>query len=474
MPQIAIVGAGIAGLNAALTLQDAGLSCEIYEASDRVGGRMHSDAITWADGTVSEWCGEFIDGDHETLHQLIKRFDLKTVDLGHVRPNRAQSVLYFKNHYYGAEAFTADFQALAPILEQQIQEAGFPITYAHYTEMGYKLDHMSVYQWIEQYVQGGHEAPIGRFLDTACTGFFGLDTHEQSALNLVYMFGEPEPPQQQLVSTTPSPTRGSSKILGGNEQLPLAIARSLPLGGIHLRHRLVALERKSDTLLTLTFVTPDGPLEMHCERVILTLPFSTLRHVDYHLAGFDSLKQTAIQELGYGTISKLFMQFDQPYWYSDGPWPHPNNGFIITDLNIQTLWDVSIGQTAPGAVLVNYTSGYRGAAYEPPTAYATTDDGEIIQHYAHTCLQQLERVFPGISAHYTGRASLSYPTADPSLLGSYSCWRVGQCTQFGGYEGVRQGPIHFAGEHCSVEFQGFMEGGAREGARAAREILQEK
>src|SRR5689334_17067229 len=101
MPQIAIIGAGIAGLNAALTLQDAGLSCEIYEASDRIGGRMHSDTTTWADGTVSEWCGEFVDGDHETLHQLIKRFDLKTIELGHGRASRSQSVLYFKNHYYG-------------------------------------------------------------------------------------------------------------------------------------------------------------------------------------------------------------------------------------------------------------------------------------------------------------------------------------------------------------------------------------
>ena len=68
---------------------------------------------------------------------------------------------------------------------------------------------------------------------------------------------------------------------------------------------------------------------------------------------------------------------------------------------------------------------------------------------------------------------MSYPTGDPYLLGSYACWRVGQYTQFGGYEGVRQGPIYFAGEHCSVEFQGFMEGGAREGARAAREIVQD-
>ena len=60
MTHIAVVGAGIAGLNAALTLKDAGLSCTIYEASHRVGGRMHSDALTWADGMVSEWCGEFI------------------------------------------------------------------------------------------------------------------------------------------------------------------------------------------------------------------------------------------------------------------------------------------------------------------------------------------------------------------------------------------------------------------------------
>jgi monoamine oxidase len=44
-PRIAIVGGGIAGLNGALTLQDAGYACTIYEASGRIGGRMHSDDI---------------------------------------------------------------------------------------------------------------------------------------------------------------------------------------------------------------------------------------------------------------------------------------------------------------------------------------------------------------------------------------------------------------------------------------------
>ncbi|MGH2496178.1 MAG: flavin monoamine oxidase family protein [Ktedonobacteraceae bacterium] len=470
MPRIAIVGAGIAGLNAALTLQDAGLSCSIYEASNRIGGRMHSDTIAWEDGMVSEWCGEFIDGDHETLHRLIRRFGLKTVDLGQGRSDRTQSIMYFSNRYYSAEELDSGFQALAPLLQQQVQEAGFPTTHAHFTQEGYRLDHLSVYEWIEQYVEGGHAAPLGHLLNNGCSGYFGLDTGEQSSLNLIYMFGSHKPSKG---STAPRPLQGSSKIVGGNQQLPLAIARSLPEGCIHLRHQLVALARNRDASLTLTFATADGSSEVQCDRAILTLPFSTLRQVDYRQAGFDPLKQVAIEQLGYGTISKLCLQFDIPYWYQDGTWPHHHNGFIITDLDIQTLWDASIGQAGSSGLLVDYTSGHRGAAYAPSTAYSTTADSANVQQYARNCLQQLERVFPGISAHYTGRAALSYPTGDPYLLGSYACWRVGQYTHFGGYEGMRQGPVHFAGEHCSVEFQGFMEGGAREGARAAREIVQD-
>ena len=470
MPRIAIVGAGIAGLTAALTLQDAGLSCSIYEASDRIGGRMHSDSTTWADGMVSEWCGEFIDADHQTIHQLIKRFGLTAIDLGRARADQTQSLMYFFHRFYGAEELARDFQPLAPLLRQQLQEAGFPTTHARFTQEGFRLDHLSVSDWIEQYVQDGHETPLGHLLDAACTGFYGLDTGEQSALNLVYLFGSRDPSRD---TTTPRPMQGSSKIVGGNEQLPLALARSLPEGCIHVRHQLVALERKSDASLTLTFATAGGSSEVQCERAILTLPFSTLRQVDYRRAGFDPLKHVAIEELGYGTVSKLFLQFDRPYWYEDGPWPHQHLGFLITDLDMQTLWDASIGQAGSSGLLVDYTSGHRGAAYAPPAAYCTADDSAVVQSYAQNCLQQLERVFPGISAHYTGKAALSYPTGDPNLLGSYACWRVGQYTHFGGYEGVRQGPISFAGEHCSVEFQGFMEGGAREGARAAREIVQD-
>src|SRR5262245_20709114 len=55
-PPVAIVGGGIAGLTAAHTLVSAGIPAVVYEASTRVGGRMHSHREAyWDDGQVKEW-----------------------------------------------------------------------------------------------------------------------------------------------------------------------------------------------------------------------------------------------------------------------------------------------------------------------------------------------------------------------------------------------------------------------------------
>jgi monoamine oxidase len=76
-PRIVIVGGGIAGLNAALTLQDSGYAATIYEASSRIGGRMHSDTTSWANGQVTEHCGELIDSRHKTILGLAQRFGIR-------------------------------------------------------------------------------------------------------------------------------------------------------------------------------------------------------------------------------------------------------------------------------------------------------------------------------------------------------------------------------------------------------------
>ena len=466
-PSIAIVGAGIAGLTTALTLQDAGLNSTLYEVSERIGGRIHSDTTTWDDSLVTEWCGELIDQGQETLCSLIQRFGLPTTESKQSIPPHARNIAYFLGAYYSLQE--QDFAPVYEIMRKQAQEAPYPTTYQHYTALGYELDHLSAYDWIERYVKGGHSSPLGSLLETACTGLYGMESREQSSLNLVYLLGL-QPPGQFVLGTG----FGSSfRVVGGNQRLPEAIAQHLPNESIKLKHRLIAIRRNRNESVTLTFETNNGNIDVNCDHAVLTLPFSTLRLVDYSHAGFDELKQTAITQLGYGTNSKLFLEFDTRYWREQGTWPQPNNGFITTDLDIRVLWDSTQGQESEKGILVSFTGGSIGASYRPDKSYTTSTESEKVREYAQRSLQQLERVLPGISAHYTGKAALSYPTGDPHILGSYSSWRVGQYTLFAGYEGARQGPIHFAGEHCSVQAQGYMEGGASEGIRAAQEILRD-
>jgi monoamine oxidase len=132
---------------------------------------------------------------------------------------------------------------------------------------------------------------------------------------------------------------------------------------------------------------------------------------------------------------------------------------------------VTRGQNGTTGILVDYSGGNVAGGYTPSTPYSNAATNPAIVPYAKQFLGYLETVFPGISAQWNGKALLSTPFRDPNLNLAYSYWRVGQYTAFSGYEGVPQGNIHFAGEHCSQDFQGFMEGGASEGARAAAEVL---
>jgi monoamine oxidase len=86
-PKIAIVGAGIAGLNCALTLADKGLCASLYEASGRIGGRMFSNNKGyWSEQQVTEWCGELIDSNHTTIKTLVSRFGVALDDLAAAQP----------------------------------------------------------------------------------------------------------------------------------------------------------------------------------------------------------------------------------------------------------------------------------------------------------------------------------------------------------------------------------------------------
>ena len=470
-PRIGIVGAGIAGLNAALTLHDAGHAVTVFEAADRVGGRMHSNTRTWADGQTSEWCAELIDTGHTTMRALVARFALPLTDLLEAMEDGAEDTYYFLGRYYPEDAASRAFQPVFRTLREQQASIGPVTRYDSFTPAGYRFDHTSVAQWIEDYVPGGLGSPLGRLLDVAYVTENGRDTAEQSALALIDQLGD------QLDPEKPSIFGASDEryhIDGGNQRLPEAIADyltiTLPHCDVRTGWRMMGIAQAIDGV-TLSFATAGGLRQEVFDRVVLAIPFSVVRTLDSVLAGFDDLKRTAIAELTYGTNAKLQLQFDRRYWRGRGAWPGLGNGFVFSDVGFQDGWEVTRGQRGESGIINLFTGGLVGAGFLPDGPYTVAAESEPTRAYAEQFLTLLEQVWPGISPHYTGIATLSYPTGDPNLLGSYPIYTIGQLTSFGGYEAVPQGNVYFAGDHCSLGFTGFMEGAARAGERAAREIL---
>ena len=473
--RIAIIGGGISGLNAALTLHDAGIASTVYEASGRVGGRMHSDTTSWLNAQTSEHCGELIDSGHKTILGLASRFKLNTVDLLGAEPIHSTDSNYFFGQYYTDARAQTDFNTVWNNVKADVNAASYPTLYNHYTQAGWDLDHMSLYDWIESRVPGGHRSSMGQLLDVAYNIEYGNVTTQQSSLNLVYLLGfNPVPGNFSIFGKSDE----RYHIAGGNERLPQAVAAALPAGTVKLNTALSGMVRNADGTFTLSLKSGTVTTTSTFDRVIMAIPFSVLRTImtsdaAFRAAGFDSLKQTAVTQLGYGANCKLQLQFDSRYWNASGPWGI-GNGTTYSDTGYQNTWDVTRAQNGTTGILVDYTGG------GVPLATFTGDptNQATVNRFAKTFLGQLEPVFPGITKQWNGRATLDVPLANPFLLGSYSYWKVGQYTQFSGYEKARQpdvttGKCHFAGEHCSQNFQGFMEGGASEGARAAGEILSD-
>jgi monoamine oxidase len=169
----------------------------------------------------------------------------------------------------------------------------------------------------------------------------------------------------------------------------------------------------------------------------------------------------AIDTLGYGTNAKLMVGF------TGRPWETRDHtvGSTLTDLPYQLTWETSRAQPGASGILTNFTGGRHGMELKEGTP----------AEQAARLVTQLERVYPGIGAYRTpatAEARFHWPTF-PWTLGSYASYHPGQWSTLRGVEGRSEcdGTLHFAGEHCSLEAQGFMEGGCETGEAAACAVL---
>jgi monoamine oxidase len=464
-PKITIVGGGIAGLNCALTLRDKGFSSTVYEASGRVGGRMFSNTGYFAANQVSEWCGELIDTGHHTVRNLAARYSLPLDDLHGAEPNGSTETYFFDGHYYPKTQADADFAAIADVVDADLAGAGYPTLYNAFTPEGFALDHMSIYDWIDSRIPGGHQSALGQLLDTAYNIEYGAETTQQSSLNLLYLLAF-QPTASGLDVFGESDER--FHIRGGNQRLPEAIAADLG-SAVVTGHKLVRISQTANGRYRLTFERAGGTVEVVSDYVVLALPFAVLANVDTSGAGFDAKKNQAIQQLGRGHNGKLQLQFAQRGWLGAGPWPGKANGSSYSDTGYQASWEVTRAQPGTPGIIVMYSGGNVTDGMKTTSPFATATDAKVVQD-ANRGLGQLASVYPNLA--WNNRATQSLPHKSPLFGASYSYWRVGQYTGFSGYEGAPQGGVYFCGEHTSQDFQGFMEGGASTGEQTGKDLIK--
>ena len=125
---------------------------------------------------------------------------------------------------------------------------------------------MSVYDWIETYVSGGHHSRMGRLLDAAYTEEYGAQTRDQAALNLMYLLGfQATPGNFQIFGASDE----QFHIVGGNQRLPEAIRDHLPGGTVRTGWAMQSIRTKPDGTVSMGFSTPGKPQTVTADHVIL-------------------------------------------------------------------------------------------------------------------------------------------------------------------------------------------------------------
>ncbi len=450
---VAVVGGGLAGLAAAWRLAESGVAATLFEAAPRVGGRCWTERRAFDGGQIAERGGELIDTGHDEIIDLALALGLVLDDLHAATPRGTEPAWWIAGRRYDEADAVRDFRGLWPALAADARLLGDDTpTFARHTAAQRALDHTDAARWLDTRVPGGIASPLARLLANAYVEELGADLAEISAVTVVDLLRDS--PRDRLSPYEESDQR--YRVRGGNDLIVQRMAEPLA-GRIETGHRLLAVARRGDGRYRLVFARDQATREADFDHVVLAVPFTMLRDVDLARAGLRPRKAQAIRELGMGRNTKLQLQFDDRAWVARG-----GSGETRVEGSYQVSWEVTRGQ--PGALgIVNF---YSGGAAASRAGEGSPDDR------ARAALADLERIYPGIAAHWNGRVIRNAWERHPWSRGSYSLLKPGQYTAFHGVEHLPEGRIQFAGEQSSAAWYGYLNGAVESGQRAAAAILR--
>lgn len=425
---VLIVGAGVAGLAAALEMHRSGLSVHVLEARDRIGGRIFS-AAAHGPQTPIELGAEFIHGRPPELFSIAQAADLNPIELG------GESWCVLGNTLRPCSFF----DRVQPIIE------GMNIAANDSSFLAYVRDHVEVADpedmaWAIAYVRGFHAS------DPAEISVHSIIHGEQADARIE---GDrqfrPGHGYSQLLSWY------SAELAGVPIDLNTVVRRVRWSRG----HVEIASER-------------NGIRETHsAPRAVLTIPLGVLQSPpgsEGAIAFVPDIpwKRAAAAALRMGRVMRVTLQFRSRFWTSPtagGP-DLSKMQFLFSHSDFFPTWWTMHPMEAP--LLVGWA----------PDRCADRLTGRPREDVIERALRSLERLLPAYAVDVRSQFVAGYLhdwQSDPYSRGAYSYVPSGaEWAQKALAEPVAD-TLYFAGEAC--DFAGHhstVHGAIASGIRAAR------
>ncbi|HEV7716416.1 MAG TPA: NAD(P)/FAD-dependent oxidoreductase [Steroidobacteraceae bacterium] len=437
--KVLVLGAGAAGLAAALKLREMGHDVTILEARTRPGGRVHTLREPFSDGLYAEAGAGRIPSTHALTLSYIERFKLQ---LDPFYPESGAGVFYWKGTRtvvpYGADP---DISKLNTNLTPREREVGFGgLSKLYFDGLREEIRALPEDGWpypdLKQYKDLGY----GDFLrrqgaSSDAVAYLTQGFDDDSLLDFAHDAVSHAVPKLW-------------KIRGGNDLLPRAMAAPLAQQ-IRYGAEVKRIEQNANGV-RVTFVAGGTQHVESADRVICTIPFSVLRRIDI-TPSLSAGKTEAIQNLNMGAVARVFVQTRNRFWESDG-----RNGFATVDQSLE-LWSPTYNQPGTRGILMSYI--YEKLARQ----YSALSPQEQIK----ATLDLYEKVHPGTRERFEAATTWSWLN-EPFSRGAYLVTRANEFERLS-HVPAAEGRIHFAGEHTSP-WSGWIQGALHSGLRTATEV----
>ncbi len=461
--EVAVVGAGLAGLTAARELRRAGVEVLVLEARERVGGRLLNEEI--GDGEVVEVGGQWIGPTQTRLAALAAELGVATFPT-HSEGRHLVEVGGRRIEYEG-EITDARLG-----LVKELAGAVSPLSQAEFELGRMRLDRMAkqvpleapwqapkARRWDSQtfdtWLRRNVRTRKARLLfELATEAVWAAEPADLSLLHLLFYLHSGGGFNVLLG------TRGGAqqdRFVGGSQLIAERMAAELGAERLLLGAPVERVEQ-DEAGVTLHTRAGDGgePLAVRARRAILALSPTLTGRIAYD-PPLPGLRDQLTQRMPQGTVIKTMAIYERPFWRAAGL-----SGQASSDAGpARVVFDNSPPGGEPG-VLLGFLEGEEARRW----------GAEPAERRREAIIAGHVRLFGPEAAEPVRFVERLWADEEFSR-GCYGSLMVpGAWTEYGRALRDPVGALHWAGAETATVWNGYMDGAVQSGERAAKEVLE--